>query len=194
MNLKSRLYDIIFEADTPKGKAFDISLMIVIILSIIFVMLESVSYISKEYGTLLNIAEWVITIIFTFEYILRLWIVRKPHTYIFSFYGIIDLLSILPSYLGLIFIGGQSLMVIRALRLLRVFRILKISRYTSESKTISTALKASRAKISVFIFAVLMIVIIIGTIMYLVEGESHGFTSIPQSIYWAIITFCRNCR
>ena len=127
MSRKSRIYDIIFEADTKEGKSFDISLMIVIILSIIFVMLESVSSFNEKYGTLMTIAEWVITIIFSIEYILRIWVVRKPFSYIFSFYGIVDLLSILPSYLGLIFIGGQSLMVIRALRLLRVFRILKIS-------------------------------------------------------------------
>ena len=127
MSRKSRIYDIIFEADTKEGKSFDISLMIVIILSIIFVMLESVSSFNEKYGTLMTIAEWVITIIFSIEYILRIWVVRKPFSYIFSFYVIVDLLSILPSYLGLIFIGGQSLMVIRALRLLRVFRILKIS-------------------------------------------------------------------
>ena len=188
MNLKAKLYDIIFEADTPSGKFFDVNLMIVILISIFIVMLESVSSINITYGNYLHIAEWCITAIFTVEYILRIWVVKKPLKYIFSFYGIIDLLSILPTYLSLFMPGGQSLMVIRALRLLRVFRILKISRYTKESQSILRALKASRAKISVFLFAVIMIVIIIGTIMYLVEGESNGFTSIPQGIYWAIVT------
>ncbi|MEA3443659.1 MAG: ion transporter [Bacteroidota bacterium] len=188
MKLKAKLYDIIFEADTRSGKFFDISLMLVILLSILLVMLESVSYINESYGGFLKIAEWVITIIFTLEYILRIAIVNKPIKYIFSFYGIIDLLSIIPTYIGLFLPGGQSLLVLRALRLLRVFRILKISRYTSEGQTISKALKASRAKISVFLFAVLMIVIIIGTIMYLVEGEENGFSSIPRGVYWAIVT------
>ncbi len=188
MKVKTKLYDIIFEADTPTGKFFDVSLMIVILLSILFVMLENVSSFNKNYGTFLKIAEWIITIIFTIEYLLRIWVVKKPLSYIFSFYGVIDLLSIVPTYLSLFLPGGQSLLVIRALRLLRVFRILKISRYTSESLSISRALRASRAKISVFLFAVLMIVIIIGTIMYLVEGEDNGFSSIPQSVYWAIVT------
>ena len=188
MTLKSRLYEIIFEADTSEGKGFDISLLIVIILSIILVMLESIYSVNEEYGYYLRISEWIITVIFSLEYLLRVWVVKKPLSYIFSFYGIIDLLAILPSFLGLVITGGQSLMVIRALRLLRVFRILKISRYTSEGKSIAHALKASRAKISVFLFAVLMVVIIIGTLMYLIEGEKNGFSSIPRSIYWAIVT------
>jgi voltage-gated potassium channel len=151
-------------------------------------MLESVPSISDEYGKILKIAEWIITIIFSLEYFLRIFIVKKPAKYIFSFYGIIDLLSFLPTYIGLFIVGGQSLMVIRALRLLRVFRILKISRYTKESKKLMVSLRASRAKISVFLFAVMMIVIIIGTFMYLIEGEENGFTSIPRSIYWTIVT------
>ncbi|MCF8370537.1 MAG: ion transporter [Bacteroidales bacterium] len=188
MTQKEKLYDIIFEADTPSGKFFDNSLLVTILLSILFVMLESVSFISTGYGKYLKIAEWCITIIFTLEYALRIWVVNKPFKYIFSFYGIIDFLSILPTYIAIFLPGGQSLMVIRALRLLRVFRILKISRYVQESQTISKALHASRAKISVFLFVVLISVIIIGTIMYLIEGEEHGFTSIPRSIYWAIVT------
>ncbi len=188
MNFKTKLYDIIFEADTPPGKNFDIGLMVVILISIFLVMLESVSSINIAYGHSLHVAEWIITAIFTVEFILRIWVVKKPLKYIFSFYGVIDLLSILPTYLGLFMPGGQSLMVIRALRLLRVFRIFKISRYTKEGQSIAKALKASRPKISVFLFAVLMIVLIIGTIMYLVEGEANGFTSIPRSIYWAIVT------
>ena len=187
-NLRGKLYDIIFEADTPGGKHFDLGLMVIILLSILFVMLESVPTINDKYVHPLHIAEWIITGIFTIEYLLRIWIVKHPIKYIFSFYGIIDLLSILPTYIGLFLPGGQSLMVIRALRLLRVFRILKISRYIHEGQSIARALSASRAKISVFLFAVLMIVTIVGTIMYLIEGEAHGFTSIPRSIYWAIVT------
>ena len=185
---KKRLYEIVFEADTPAGKAFDIALLASIILSVVVVMLESVKAINDKFGYLLIVLEWAITFFFTFEYLLRIYIVKKPTTYIFSFFGIIDLLSVLPSYIGLFFAGMSGLIVIRALRLLRIFRIFKLSRYVSESKVIVTALNASRTKISVFLYAVIMIVIIIGTIMYLVEGEKSGFTSIPSGIYWAIVT------
>lgn len=185
---KNRLYEIVFEADTPAGKAFDIALLAAILLSILVVMLESVKEINAKFGTLLFILEWVITFFFTIEYFLRIYIVKKPTSYILSFYGIIDLLSVLPSYIGLVFAGMSGLIVIRALRLLRIFRILKLSRYVSESKVIISALKASKTKISVFLYAVVMLVIIIGTIMYLIEGEDSGFTSIPMGIYWAIVT------
>ncbi|RLD77613.1 MAG: ion transporter [Bacteroidetes bacterium] len=185
---KKQLYEIVFEADTPKGKAFDIALLVSILLSILLVMLESVKEINETFGELILTLEWIITFFFTIEYFLRIYIVTKPSKYIFSFYGIIDLLSVLPSYIGLVFAGISGLMVIRALRLLRIFRILKLSRYVSESKVIISALKASRTKISVFLYAIVMIVIIIGTIMYLIEGEKGGFTSIPQGIYWAIVT------
>ena len=185
---KKRLYEIVFEADTRAGKAFDIALLIAILLSILVVILESVKNIYAEYGNLLFALEWIITILFTTEYILRIYIIKKPASYIFSFYGIIDLLSVLPSYIGLVFVGMSGLIVIRALRLLRIFRILKLNRYVSESKFIVSALKASRAKISVFLYSVIMLVIIIGTIMYLIEGEEGGFTSIPQGIYWAVVT------
>jgi voltage-gated potassium channel len=186
--VKLRLYEVIFEADTKTGKVFDVALLIVILLSILFVMLESVPSIEQKYSGLLKILEWIVTGIFTIEYILRIWIVKKARTYIFSFYGIIDLLSVLPTYLGLIFAGTQGLMVIRALRLLRVFRILKLNRYTKEGAIIVRALRESRIKISVFLFAVLTLVIIIGTVMYLVEGAGNGFTSIPRGIYWAVVT------
>ena len=185
---KNRLYEIVFEADTRAGKAFDIALLIAILLSILVVILESVKGIYAKYGALLYALEWIITILFTIEYILRIYIIKKPTSYIFSFYGIIDLLSVLPSYIGLLFAGMSGLIVIRALRLLRIFRILKLNRYVTESKIIVSALKASRAKISVFLYSVVMLVIIIGTIMYLIEGEKGGFTSIPQGIYWAIVT------
>ncbi|MFA8434050.1 MAG: ion transporter [Marinifilaceae bacterium] len=186
--LKSRLYEIIFEADTRAGKIFDLLLLIIILLSILFVMIESVPSIEQTHKEFLKIAEWIITIIFTLEYFLRIWIVKRSRAYIFSFYGIIDLLAILPSYLGLFFVGTQGLMVIRALRLLRVFRILKLNRYIKEGRIIVEALKASRVKISVFLFAISTLVIIIGTAMYLIEGNDNGFTSIPRGIYWAIVT------
>lgn len=186
--IKETLYEIIFEADTKAGKLFDIVLLVVILISVVLVMLESVPSIALKYLHILKILEWIITIIFTIEYILRIAIVKKPISYIFSFYGIIDFLSVIPTYLSLIIIGTQSLIVIRVLRLLRVFRILKLTRYTQAGRTIGRALWASREKISVFIFMVIILVVIIGTIMYLVEGEEHGFTSIPTSIYWAIVT------
>lgn len=185
---KNRLYEIIFEADTKEGKAFDIILLIVIVLSVAFVMLESVESINNKYPKALKVSEWVITIIFTIEYILRIAIVRKPWKYITSFFGVIDLLSVLPTYLSLIFIGSHSLVVIRVIRLLRVFRVLKLSRYTSAGRSLARALWASRGKIGVFLFFVLTLVIIVGTIMYLIEGEENGFNSIPRSIYWAIVT------
>lgn len=187
-NLKSLLYDIVFEADTQAGKLFDVSLLIIILVSILLVMLESVPSIEKEYGAILKFLEWVITGIFSLEYLLRIWIIQKPRVYIFSFYGIIDFLAVLPSYLALVFAGTQGLMVIRALRLLRVFRILKLNRYTNEGAIIIRALHASRIKISVFLFAILTMVIIIGTVMYMVEGAENGFTSIPRGIYWAVVT------
>jgi voltage-gated potassium channel len=187
-SLKEKIYDIIFEADTRPGKAFDVALLITILFSILIVILESVPRFEARYGEILRVIEWGVTIIFTLEYILRIMVVKKPFAYIFSFYGIIDLLSVLPTYLGIFFVGTRSLVVIRALRLLRIFRILKLTRYTTEGTTIIRALKASREKISVFIFAVLTLVIIIGTIMYLIEGEANGFTSIPRGIYWAVVT------
>jgi voltage-gated potassium channel len=187
-NKRERLHDIIFEADTTKGKLFDVLLLVVILISVVLVMLESVPSIRDNYQRFLKISEWGITIIFTLEYILRVLIVKKPWRYVFSFYGIIDLLSVVPTYLGLIIVGSHNLMVIRVLRLLRVFRILKLTRYTEAGRTLARAIWASREKISVFIFFVIILVIIVGTIMYLVEGEEHGFNSIPHGIYWAIVT------
>jgi len=185
---KNKLYEIIFEADTKGGKAFDVVLLFVILLSVLLVMLESVPSLRSSYSHILKILEWAITIIFTVEYILRIIIVKKSFKYIFSFYGIIDFLSVIPTYLGLFIIGSHSFVVIRILRLLRVFRILKLTRYTQAGRTLARAMWASREKISVFIFFILTIVVIVGTTMYLVEGEAHGFTSIPRSIYWSIVT------
>ncbi|MCD6347671.1 MAG: ion transporter [Bacteroidales bacterium] len=185
---KEQLWETIFKADTPAGKRFDIFLLIAILLSIFVVILESVETINSDYRYVFRILEWLITIIFTAEYFIRIYVVRSKLKYILSFYGIIDLLSILPTYLALFFIGSQSLLVIRAVRLLRVFRILKFSRYTKAGNTIVSALRSSMAKISVFLFAVVMLVIIIGTSMYLIEGKDNGFNNIPTSIYWAIVT------
>lgn len=186
--LKQKLYSIIFEADTREGKLFDEILLGTIIFSILLVMLESVPTIRVRYHTLLRSLEWVITAIFTLEYLTRIWVVNRPWKYVFSFYGMVDLFALLPTYLGLFFTGGHSLIVIRAIRLLRVFRILKLSRYTRAGRLIAGALWHSREKISVFIIFVLTLALIIGTVMYLVEGEKAGFTDIPTSIYWAIVT------
>ncbi len=183
-----KLYHIIYGADTRLGKLFDVVLLVLIILSIILVMLESVASYNIKYHDQFYIAEWIITIFFSIEYILRIITINKPKNYIFSFYGIVDLLSTIPSYI-IFFVGGSNMfLAVRALRLLRVFRILKVTRYIGESQKLIGALKNSRAKISIFLFAVLIICIITGTLMYLVEGPENGFTNIPLSIYWAIVT------
>jgi voltage-gated potassium channel len=187
-NWKDKLHEIIYEADTPAGKLFDVILLVTILASIVLVMLESIKSIDSRYHAFLNISEWVITILFTIEYILRIITVKKPLKYITSFYGIIDLLSTIPKYLSLIFAGTHALVALRALRLLRIFRVLKLARYLGASKNLTVALKASRAKIFVFLFAVLIIAVIIGTIMHLVEGEENGFDNIPKSVYWCIVT------
>jgi len=187
-SFRSRLHEIIFEADTPAGKAFDVALLILIILSVIAVMLESTPAIAARYGPWLRTFEWVVTILFTIEYLLRLYSVGNPLRYARSFFGIVDLLAILPSYLSIFIPGAQSLLVIRALRLLRVFRVLKLAQFVGEASELRAALRASARKIIVFIGAVLTIVVIVGSMMYLIEGEANGFTSIPVSIYWAIVT------
>ncbi len=185
---KHRIHEIIYEADTKAGKIFDVILLIAIIASVLFVMLESVSSIDDKYHDLLNISEWVITILFTIEYILRLISIQKPFKYIFSFYGIIDLLSTIPKYLSFVLVGSHNLAALRALRLLRIFRILKLARYIGASNRLLLALRASKAKIAVFIFFIVIICIILGTVMYMIEGAENGFTSIPRSVYWAIVT------
>jgi len=185
---KHRLHEVIFEADTAPGKTFDVVLLICIILSIVAVLLESVAEIAEVYGTALRAAEWTFTILFTIEYVLRLVSVGKPFRYALSFFGIVDLLAIVPTYFSLVIAGSQSLIVIRALRLLRVFRVLKLAHFVGEARMLRAALRASSTKIVVFLGTVLTLVLIIGSIMYLIEGEERGFTSIPQSIYWAIVT------
>jgi voltage-gated potassium channel len=188
MSLRKRLYKIIFFTDTKAGKLFDVVLLIAILVGVLVVMLDSVKEIRDNYVTLLHAVEWTITIIFSLEYILRIIVHPRPKKYIFSFYGIIDLLAAIPTYISLLIAGTHYLAVIRALRLLRVFRILKLSQYLDAGSAIAVALKQSRRRIGVFIYAILIIVIVIGSLMYLVEGPEHGFTSIPRSIYWAIVT------
>lgn len=185
---RHRLYEIIFEADTPQGRAFDMILLGSIILSVIVVMLDSVADIKENYGPWLLRIEWFFTLLFTLEYLARLVVVLNKRKYIFSFFGIIDLLSILPAYLSILFVGVQSLLVIRTIRLLRIFRILKLVNFLGASTTLTNALKASRHKIAVFLVTIATSVVISGTVMYLVEGQTNGFTSIPRSIYWAIVT------
>jgi voltage-gated potassium channel len=187
-NWRDRLHEIIFEADTPAGKVFDVALMVLIALSVVVVLLESVADVSARYGPELRAVEWVITILFTIEYLLRILSVRRPLKYILSFYGIIDLLAILPTYLSVIVSGTQSLLVIRALRLLRVFRVLKLAQFVVEARTLQDALKASARKVLIFLGVVLTVVLVVGAVMYLIEGADAGFTSIPQSMYWAIVT------
>lgn len=182
------MYDIIFEADTKSGRWFDIILLYLITASVLVVMLESVESIRADWGFYFTWIEWTFTIVFTIEYVLRILCIPKPIKYIFSFYGLIDLLSIIPTYLGLFIAGSQSLSVIRSIRLLRVFRILKLGRFLKEVTIIRNALIASRAKIIVFLFAVLMVTVVLGTLMYFVESKEAGFTSIPRSIYWTIVT------
>ena len=184
-----RLHEIIYEADTPAGKLFDLLLLVLIGLSVFFVMLESIVSIKIAYSKFFFWSEWVITLLFTVEYLLRILCVKQPKKYIFSFYGIIDLLSTLPSYLSLFIVGSQAFLVLRTLRLLRIFRILKLVRYIKASSLLLKSLKNSRIKITVFLFAVMIICIILGTLMYLIEGaENPGFKNIPSSIYWTIVT------
>ena len=186
---RNQLHEIIYEADTPAGKFFDLSLLVVILLSIVLVMLESIEPIGTKYALIFNILEWIITVLFSLEYIARIVCVKKPRAYIFSFYGIVDFLSTVPKYVTLFVVGTNSLLTLRALRLLRVFRILKLTRFIGESTNFGRALMRSKIKIAVFLSFVLVLCIILGTVMYLVEGDKNsGFTSIPRSVYWAIVT------
>jgi voltage-gated potassium channel len=187
--LQEKIYTIIFKVDTPAGKAFDIALLITILASVLVVMLESIEWLSNVYHNIFYTLEWVFTIFFTLEYILRLYCVKEPKRYIFSFYGIIDLLAILPTYLSLVIANTQYLLIIRALRLLRVFRVFKLAHFMKESAVIIKALRASSRRIFIFLFFILLLVTVFGSIMYLVEGGANDqFDSIPRSIYWAIVT------
>lgn len=189
MTIRSRIHEVIFEADTPKGKVFDIVLLTLIVISIIVVMLESSDEYNEDYGVYFFYIEWILTIIFTVEYMLRLWSTLRPWKYALSFYGIVDLLAIIPTYLSLVVPNTQYFLIIRILRLMRVFRVFKLGHYLDEGDQLRRSLIASRNKISVFLFAVTILVIIIGSIMYLIEGGSNdGFSSIPRAVYWAIVT------
>lgn len=186
---KEKIHEIIFEADTLPGKIFDVALLIAILASLIIVMLESVDAFRLEYTAFLFYAEWFFTILFTIEYLLRIYCVYRPAKYIFSFFGIIDFLAILPAYLSLIIAGSQYLLVIRGLRLIRVFRIFKLGHFLNEGELIIRALRSSRAKILVFLTFLSLVTVVIGALMYMVEGEQNDtFSSIPRGIYWAIVT------
>ena len=185
---RSRLHEVIFESNTSAGKAFDICLLIAILASIAIVMLDSVPTLHAQYGQIFFILEWAFTILFTIEYILRLISVKRPLLYMFSFLGLVDLLAIIPMYLSIFMVGAQSLLVLRALRLLRIFRIFKLTHFLTEMSFLGAALRSSLKKISIFMLVVLAIVVILGSIMYLVESEENGFGSIPESVYWAIVT------
>ena len=185
---RSTLHTIIFEAETPAGRAFDFVLLGCILLSVLAVMLESVARIRAAYGPLLFTVEWGFTLLFTVEYLLRLVSVRRPFRYATSFFGLVDLLAIMPTYLSVLVPGTQYLLVVRILRLLRVFRVLKLSEYLVQADVLVRALRASRFKIAVFLLTVLTMVVIVGSVMYVVEGEASGFTDIPTSIYWAVVT------
>ena len=187
-NWRLLLHEVIFEADTPAGKFFDVALILAIILSIIAVMFESVAEIRNEHGHLLHVIEWIFTILFTMEYGLRIISLGQPWRYIRSFYGLVDLIAILPTYISMIVPGSQYLMVIRVLRLLRIFRVLKLAQYLNEAEYLLKAMRASTRKISVFLFAILTLVLIFGSLMYIIEGDEGGFTSIGVSCYWAVTT------
>jgi voltage-gated potassium channel len=183
-----RLHEIIYESNTTAGKTFDIALLVLIISSIMVVMLDSIDSYHRKYGELFMTLEWVFTILFTIEYLLRLICLKRPLLYVFSFLGMIDLLAIIPSFLSIFIAGAQSLLVLRALRLLRIFRIFKLTHFLTEIEFLKTAVSSSMKKISIFMLVVLSTVIILGSIMYLVEKGENGFNSIPDSIYWAIVT------
>ncbi|MCH9682898.1 MAG: ion transporter [Deltaproteobacteria bacterium] len=186
--LRDHLYVVLFEAETPIGKLFDVVLLWMIIASVFTVALESVASVALEFGTTLRVLEWVYTVVFTFEYALRIYVARRRLRYVLSFFGIIDLLALLPTYLSLIFTGVHSLIVIRALRLLRVFRVLKAMRLLGEAHSLLRSVRRSLPKISVFVGVVLVVALVVGSAMYLIEGEAAGFTSIPRGMYWAIVT------
>jgi len=185
---RARLHEIIFEADTPAGRFFDIALIWCILISVAAVMLDSVESIRLAHGTMLTSIEWFFTVLFTVEYVLRLACIGKPMRYATSFFGVVDLLALLPTYLSLLFPGSHYLLVIRILRVLRVFRVLKLVQFLDEVNIMTRALRASARKIAVFIFTVLALMVVFGSVMYLIEGEANGFDSIPRGIYWAIVT------
>lgn len=186
--LRLSFYTVIFEADTRAGRAFDLLLMIAILVSVAVVIMDSVQRLSSRYGQLFDLLEWAFTLLFTAEYLARLWCVRRPSRYARSFFGIIDLLAFLPSYLALLFPQAVAFQEVRTLRLLRIFRILKLSAYVAEYRALGQALRASARKILIFVSVVLMAVLLLGSTMYVVEGPENGYTSIPTAVYWGIVT------
>lgn len=187
-HLRLIIEEVIFGVETRWGKLFDVVLLWAIIASLVAIMLESVPAFQAKHGDALYIIEWVFTIFFTLEYLLRLWVSQKPREYALSFFGVVDLLAVIPTYLSLLITGSQFFLVIRALRLLRVFRVLKLARYLKGANLLVTSLRSGKEKIFVFLTAVLTLVTILGTVMYMIEGGENGFDSIPRSIYWAIVT------
>lgn len=187
-SLKKKLYTIIFEAETPAGRAFDIILLFLIVASVTVVSLESVVEIRRNYLHIFQVMEWAFTILFSIEYLMRIYSTPRPFKYIFSFFGIIDFLAIIPTYLSLFVVGSQYLLVIRVFRLLRIARVFRLTHFVNEGHVLSKALRASLTKITVFLGVVIMMVIVVGALMYVVEGRASGYTSIPKSIYWAIVT------
>ena len=181
-------YRVIFEAETRRGRLFDLALILAILSSVTVVMLDSVPEIAEEYHGLLRISEWIFTILFTIEYVARLWCVASRKKYALSFFGLIDLFAVIPTYLSVLIPGGEVLAVVRILRVLRVFRILKLVQYIGEAEVLVATLKASRFKIVVFLITVMSIVVVIGSIIYLIEGPENGFTSIPRGLYWSVVT------
>jgi voltage-gated potassium channel len=186
--MREKLYKIVFESDTPAGRAFDVGLIILIVLSVFTVTLDSVQIVRAQYGFWLQVAEWAFTLLFTAEYFLRLYLAPEKRKYATSFFGVVDLLAILPTYISLLFPAGRFLLTIRILRVVRIFRVLKLAHYVGEAGVLARALQQSRYKITVFLLVVLSIVVIVGSLMYLLEGPTHGFTSIPESMYWAVVT------
>ena len=185
---RTELHTIVFEADTPAGRAFDLVLIALIALSVLVVSLETVPGLAPSTYVALRRAEWTLTVVFTIEYVLRLLAVRRPRAYATSFYGIVDLMAILPTWISLLVPGARVLMVVRVLRLLRIFRVLKLARYMQEAAIIGDALRASARKIGVFLLTVATVVVIVGSVMYSIEGPAHGFTSVPLSMYWTVVT------
>ena len=187
-DIKQRLYDIIFESDTPAGKAFDVILIVAILASVVVVMIDSIPTISAPLRRAMWYAEWGFTLAFTVEYAVRLWVVRRPMRYARSFFGVVDLLAVLPTYVALVIPGAQYLLSIRVLRVLRIFRVLRLAHFVGEADTIRRAMVASRHKIGIFLFAVLTAVTVLGSLLYVIEGPASGFDSIPRAVYWAIVT------
>lgn len=185
---RARAYHVIFDHDTRWARTFDVALIVLILASVVVVMLDSVGPIRAEHATLLHAAEWVFTVLFTIEYGVRVWCVQSARNYVLSYFGVIDLLAVIPTYLSLLVPGGQFLAVVRVLRVMRVFRVLKLARFVGEASALAAALRSARYKIVVFVVGVLTIVVVVGALMYVIEGPEAGFTSIPKGVYWAVVT------